>query len=141
MVTNGNSSDTSTSTSISIIDLTTPSRPSVVTLNVGGVTYWVAISQQLQPLEPPTSFSGVQKINRFGVVSEVFNQLSWQAPTSPILGYQLRRNGYLIAILKPDAISYQDHNRNKNQADTYTLSSFNRAGTLSAPVAITVRRR
>ncbi len=87
----------------------------------------------------PSNFSGMQKVNDFALVSERFNALSWEISLSGgIAGYYLYRNGVLIATLGPVVYSYEDHNRMKDQADTYTLIAFTNEGAISSSVTVRV---
>ena len=78
----------------------------------------------------PGNFTGVQRNNNFGVVSELYNTLSWSSSPGAT-GYSLYRNGTLIATLGPNTLSYMDHNQS-SQPETYTLVAFNANGTSSS---------
>ena len=78
-----------------------------------------------------TSLDGAQKINSFGTVSELYNQLNWLAPAPgvlPVLGYYVYRDGSLIGTLPPTQLSYQDHNRQPGVTYVYGVTAFNASG-------------
>ncbi len=87
------------------------------------------------PVSTPTGLQGKQKINNFGVVSELYNTLSWE-PSSAVTGYNLHCNGVLIAILDGNASSYEDHNQS-SQSQTYALVAVNGQFT-SSPATVSV---
>jgi len=78
------------------------------------------------------NFNGRQATNNFGLVSERFNHLNWQ--TGEL--YNLYRNGTLIAQLR-GTIAYDDHNRTRRGADTYSVIAVG-AGTQSDATSITI---
>ncbi len=83
--------------------------------------------------QPPASISGKQKINRFPIQSERFNQIKWTASlTSGIASYQIFRNGALLATVPATTFQYEDHDRKKNVSDTYSVFSVTATGALSA---------
>ena len=122
---------------IGIID--TKSNSITGTIDIAGISSPVSITINPSPPPlPPTNFEGVQKINNFAVAQEHFNALSWTPSLSVIAGYNLSRNGQLIATLSPTTVTYQDHNRPLNQNTTYTLRAFNDAGSISYASTIEV---
>lgn len=90
-------------------------------------------------IQPATSFQGTQKRNNFGLMYELYNQLTWSlSQTSGIAGYYLYRDGKKIATLGPLANSYQDHNRPRGVPFVYSLVAFDNNGNDSTPVLVTV---
>jgi hypothetical protein len=80
---------------------------------------------------PPTNGQGSHVKNRFALLIEWYNQLSWTASISPnVTGYNIRRNGTLIATNIPGT-SYRDNNRPKNGTDVYLITSVNAEGSES----------
>ena len=90
------------------------------------------------------SLKGAQKVNDFGIVSELYNQLDWLPPTpglSPVLGYHIYRDGILIATLPPTQLRYQDHNRKPGVNYLYAVAAFDINGegskaTIGIPFAV-----
>ena len=93
------------------------------------------------PVNFPTHFQGTQKLNNFGTLREYYNTLTWASATgSNVSGYYVYRNGSLIATVSgASSTSYQDHNRNPSQTDTYVLYAFDGSGNISIPQAIQVK--
>ncbi len=86
----------------------------------------------------PTNLSGEQLNNDFAVVSELYNQLRWQAsPSIGVVGYNVYRNGALIATV--NALEYQDHNRQKGVATSYSVSAVNDSGVQSSSVNVVIQ--
>ena len=84
------------------------------------------------------SLTGFQKLNDFGMVSELYNTLIWTPPNGILpTSYNLFRNGQFLATLPYNQFSYQDHNRKKGVADTYSIT-FLANGKESKPVSIQV---
>jgi hypothetical protein len=68
-------------------------------------------------VDPPSRLQGVQKKNDFGLVYELYNQLSWRASPSPqTVGYTIYRDGARIAQVNALTLTYQDHNREKGSS-------------------------
>lgn|GEM_PF-3133444 len=92
--------------------------------------YSTVLTQTIFP-EPVTSLKGVQKINSFVTVTELYNQLNWlpRTPGSfPVLGYRIYRNGILIATLPPTQLSFQDRNCKSNVIYLYEVTAFDMNG-------------
>lgn len=91
-------------------------------------------------LEAATNFTGQQKKNNFGLVYELYNQLTWTPSTSEqAAGYFLYRDGQHIAtVLSAATSTYQDHNRPRNVSFEYSLVTFDSDGNESPSVTVTV---
>ena len=87
---------------------------------------------------PPYSFKGHQKKNDFACIYEFYNALHWETPQFVAAGYFIYRNGRLIAKLEPNTVKFKDHNRAKDNPDTYTITAFNVFGMESSLSTITV---
>ncbi|MCX6991180.1 MAG: hypothetical protein NTX49_09000, partial [Chlamydiae bacterium] len=98
----------------------------VDTNNIPSYTFYTDTS----PVQAPGNFTGKQKVNNFGVVSERYNALSWEASIGATF-YRLYRNGTLIATLGSNATSYDDHNQPK-QAQSYTLTAVDAGGAVAS---------
>lgn len=91
----------------------------------------------LKGMQPPRSVKVKQASNKYGVVTEYFNYLTWeQSPSLALAGYEIRRNGTLIKTLGPDALSYKDHNQSPSKRDIYTITAIDGTGLKSFPVTI-----
>lgn len=94
----------------------------------------------ITPVLPPSHLLGKQLKNDFGVVKEYYNLLTWHPSLSDdVVGYLLYRDGELIATLGSNILTYQDHNRKKKKAYTYTLKAFDSVGTQSIGISFTVK--
>jgi streptogramin lyase len=80
------------------------------------------------PTPAPTGFTGNSIRNKSEVQVDNINELSWDAEPD-ITEFLLFRNGVLIAALPSTATSYSDHNRNRDNHDTYTLFAVGTNGT------------
>ncbi len=91
----------------------------------------------LKGMQPPRSVKVKQASNKYGVVSEFFNYLTWErSPSLALAGYEIRRNGTLIKTLGPDALSYKDHNQSPSNRDIYTITAIDGSGLTSFPVTV-----
>ncbi len=92
-------------------------------------------------LNPPENLQGIQKKNDFGLVFELYNQLMWEAPSSPfgVVGYFVYRDGTKIATLGGSTFQYSDHNRMKGVTTLYSVTSFASSGAESPPINAKVR--
>ena len=76
-------------------------------------------------MAPPTNLAVVQSSNNFGVFTEYFNTLTWQASADPnAVGYLIYRNGVFLAQVGADVLQYVDDNRVQNAADIYTVATL-----------------
>jgi|GEM_PF-1943993 len=74
---------------------------------------------------PPVPFfisglSGKRLSDQFLLQKELINVISWQTNYSTITGYEIYRDGQLIAVLGPSAKSFVDHNQ-LNRSTIYTV--------------------
>ncbi len=103
------------------------------TVTVGDTPIGIA----LKGVQPPRSVQVKQTSNKYGVISEFFNYLSWErSPSLSLAGYEIRRNGTLIKTLGPNALSFKDHNQSSSKTDTYTVTAFDATGVTSFPVTV-----
>ena len=94
-VTNGSSS------TVSIINTTTNTVEGA-TITVGTTPAAIAMKAVIVPvlIDPPTSLTGSQKKNSFGLEYEIYNALDWQAsPTLDLAGYYVYNGDERIATL------------------------------------------
>ncbi len=90
-------------------------------------------------LEPPSNFQGNQKKNDFGLMYELYNQLTWTlSSSSGVTGYFIYRDGNKIATVNASTSIYKDHNRKQGVSYTYGITSINSEGAESSPVHITI---
>jgi hypothetical protein len=88
-----------------------------------------ALTATFPIVAPPSNFTVVQHSNDYGVLTELYNLLSWQAsPTANVLGYRIFRNGILIRDVGLDVTSYQDQNRTADETVTYSIIAYDDIG-------------
>lgn len=93
-------------------------------------------------LLPPISISGCAVREEFLTQTDLIYVISWTAsPSLCVEGYQVFRNGKLIAFV-PSArtLQYRDHNREK-KTDVYTVKAVNTLGQISDEVSVTINDR
>lgn len=85
---------------------------------------------------PPASIQGEVIKNRFLTQTDRIHSISWTAsPGLCVTGYQIFRNGILIAFVPASApLTYMDHNRKTE--DVYTVKAINSLGEVSSAVSI-----
>ncbi len=104
------------------------------------VTGWINSVDLPDLVQPPSNLQGKQKKNDFGLVSELYNQLTWtQSPSSEVIGYVIYRDGEEIAEVDASTFSYEDHNRKKGVPYTYAITAINSSGSESAQITILIR--
>jgi len=80
---------------------------------------------------PPTNGQSAHIKNRFALLLEWTNQLSWTASTSlDVTGYNIKRNGVVIAT-NVAGTTYLDSNVPRKGTDVYLITSVNAEGTES----------
>ena len=130
---------------VSVIQISSNTVVATVTVGIGPLG--VAISA-ITPPTPPTptlvsvlNLQGQQMKNDFGVVYELENQLSWNPnpAASFVAGYNVLRDGVLIATLSPSTFQYTDHNVPKSTSITYAIITFDIYGNYSASATVTVQ--
>jgi hypothetical protein len=88
---------------------------------------------------PASNFQGIQLKNNFGLIYELYNQLSWKPSPSPeVIGYDIYRDGIKIATVPASTYAYQDHNQPRGVSSFYSLLAFDRNGNTSSAVTVTV---
>lgn len=109
-----------------------------VWLNNNGVYNSVVTSTGSKTLVlPPSNLSVAQGVQNFGVFSEYYNTLSWQASTDPnVVGYLIFRNGAFIDQVGADVLQYIDNNRTLNAPVTYSMTAIDALQTQSPTVSV-----
>lgn len=113
-----------------------------------GVVAWVnydgsntkiqAITTGLTILQPPSSPAVVQQSVDYGVFTELYNVISWDAsPSSNLWGYSILRNGLPLAQVSPDVLEFTDLNRDVSETVTYQISAIDNNGFESDTVSVT----
>ena len=97
----------------------------------------MGIAQSSAP-SAPTNLTGKQKKNDFGVLYELFNELHWAAGTGSVAGFNIYRNGVLIATVGPTTFKYKDHDRKKDVATTYKVTAVSSSGAESSAATVVV---
>lgn len=89
----------------------------------------------------PPAIRGTTCANNFAMQTDIVNIITFTPSTSPgVVSYYLRRNGVLIAIIPASGpFIYYDHNRNKNQTYTYSLTAVDAFGVESAPSILVLK--
>lgn len=113
-------------------------RAVAVWLHFDGVNNTLVASTGAKTLvAPPTNLSVVQGVNNFGVFSEYFNTVSWQASLDPhVVGYLVFRNGVFIGQVGADTLQFVDDNRVSNGSVTYSVASIDLLQTQSRMVSV-----
>jgi len=85
-----------------------------VWLSTDGTNVYVqAASGSKTPIQPPTSLGVIQNSNVFGILTQYYNTISWEASASPggeINGYAIYRNGQLFDVVSGSPPSLNDYN-------------------------------
>ena len=116
-----------------------------VLVNTASVSATGAISSSVTDTTtfvlPPTNFTA--KVRKCVYLSQTdrINSLHWTPSASTnILEYILYRNGFQIDVIAGSGpYYYNDHNRNKNIPDVYTLIAVDIYGQQSLPASVTVQ--
>ncbi len=86
-----------------------------------------------------TSFSGSQRKNNFGTLSEYENRLRWTInSTLGVAGFQIYRNGSPLAFVKANKDKYVDPGQVKNEPVQYGIASVDSQGAETSQTIITV---
>lgn len=130
---------TATAASPTFLTYDAAAQKMVVSYRVGNIPYYATFIAPGEPVAPVSNLVGRQLVNNFGTVSERFNRISWTpGVVSGYAGYYLARNGTRIATLSAGQTVYDDHNRIRGIADTYTVIAFDINFAESSPVSVTV---
>jgi len=88
-------------------------------------------------VQPPSLLSVVQNAQNFGVFTEYYNTVSWQAsPDTDVVGYLIYRNGVFLEQVDANTLQFIDHNRVQAQAATYGVSAVNNQNSHSRIISI-----
>ena len=95
------------------------------------------------PLQPSngTNFVGRAASDKFLTQIDYVNFLSWTASADEtVIGYYISVDGAIVAnVLASMPLEAIFHNQRANTSVTYTLTSYNAAGTQSNPLTVTLR--
>ncbi|QVL56000.1 MAG: hypothetical protein KFB95_01985 [Simkaniaceae bacterium] len=127
---------------------TNPRDLYIIDINTGNLIYSLPTVDNLHTIafafEAPLSqlsLMGVKGHNRFLTETEYFNTLKWTLSTSvtDMVGFQLYRNGKLIAELPPSAREYVDHNRKRKESTEYSVKVIDLFGEVIDLTSVIVR--
>lgn len=83
-------------------------------------------------LGAPSNLNVVQNSNNFGVFTEYFNTLSWNASMDPkTVGYAIFRNGVYLETVDASTLQIVDHNQDQNGSVTYGVAAVDEENTHS----------
>ena len=92
----------------------------------GSVNNVVAATGSKSLVSPPSNLHVSQNTNPFGVFSEYYNTLTWNASLDPnVVGYLIFRNGLFLEQVDPGVLQYIDDNRTLNGSVTYSVTAIN----------------
>lgn len=81
---------------------------------------------------PPSNLIVTQNTHNFGVFTEYYNTLSWQASTDPaVVGYIIYRNGVFLEQVSSNVLQIIDDNKVQNGPVTYGVASVDNQNTHS----------
>ncbi len=93
----------------------------------------------IHALPSPNSLTGRQIKNVYLLQTDVVNILNWQAnPLETAAGYNIYRNGILIATVSSSTFTYEDHNRTKGVTTCYSVTAFDVNTNESAPITVCI---
>lgn len=107
--------------------------------NYNGTNHGIqAITAAIPFLGSPSNLAVSQRVNDFGVVSELYNVLSWDASADPnIICYMIFRDGMYIGYVDAGTHQYVDQNRIAGQTVVYGVAPYDSRGIQGATVKIT----
>lgn len=86
---------------------------------------------------PPSALSIVQNSTNYGVFTEYYNTVTWNASTDPNLaGYYIYRDGQFISHVNSSTLQYIDNNRQQMETVVYGVSALMNDGTQSAIISM-----
>lgn len=105
--------------------------------NNGANNIVVASTGNMPLLLPPHNLSVTQQFRNFGVFTETYNVVSWQASMDPsTTGYLIYRNGQFLSQVDANTLQYIDNNQPQNSTTTYGVRAVNAFNTTSPLVTI-----
>lgn len=105
--------------------------------NSGTTNVVVASTGSKSLLLPPQNLSVVQQSNNFGVFTQTYNVLSWQASADPsTTGYLIYRNGMFLEQVDANTLQHIDDNQPQNSVTTYGVRAINAFNTTSPLVTV-----
>jgi hypothetical protein len=87
----------------------------------------------------PLSISGAVDINRVLMQADRIHAVRWQANPLVVRYAVYRNNVFLTTVFGQGMLEYQDHNRNKNITDLYTVYSVSELGTEGGYLEVSLR--
>lgn len=106
-----------------------------------GVGETLTVNLTLLPNSPPKNLTGTVINNRFLLQADRIHHIAWQPSQDPsVLYYRVYRNGVILSTISAnDPLIYNDHNRNSNLTDTYSVDDVNATDNVSSSVSISLR--
>lgn len=102
-------------------------------------TTYLTFNPSFPPINPPSSLTGSQEINNFGLAYEYYNTIEWTGSSSAgTIGYHIYKNGTLIASVNNDTFSYVQHNQPQKQISIYTVTAFDAYDNESPSISVTL---
>jgi hypothetical protein len=108
--------------------------------NYNGTNHTIqAITAAFPFLQSPSNLAVSQQVNDFGVVTELYNVLSWDLSSDPALVcYMIFRNGVYLGYVDASVSQYIDQNRTAGETVVYGVAPCDNRGIQGATVTITV---
>jgi hypothetical protein len=105
-----------------------------------GTTSVIQTSVGTLPLLDVSNLKGDRKVNDFGLISEIYDELRWElSPSVGVVGQKIYKDGKFLATLGPKQTCYEIHNLVKEAAATYQIVTLNTFGITSPGVTIVIR--
>lgn len=115
--------------------------------NLYGASAWVnydGTNEQIQALtlnhsviQPPSNLSVSSGVTDYGVLTQNYNVVSWQAsPSSNLLTYMIFRDGNYFAWVPSSTLQYTDYNRMTGETGVYGVAATDSYGCQSPMVTI-----
>jgi len=122
---------------------------SVLNEVVSGVCSWInydgmdnlvqAIIYTTTRVQPPINLAVTQRQNDFGILTEYYNILTWDASPSPgVNNYYIYRDGVQVGYVSlPSPFEFIDENRIPGVSVTYAIESYDSNGFQSDSASVT----
>lgn len=109
-----------------------------VWINYDGMHTSVAASTGIrQTVLPPSALTVTQSSDDFGVFTEYYNTLQWEASEdSNVAGYLIYRNGAFLQRVDANVLEFVDNNRAQNGSVTYGVAAIDNQQTHSPIITV-----
>lgn len=126
--------------SIAATQVNTKLNHEIVWQHYNGMNNAICADERAEDVtQPPVNPTAVQSSTDWGVFTEYYNTVSWEASlSSDVQQYIIYRNGVVAAAVGKDTFQFIDHNQAQNGSVTYAIAAVSKSFFQSTKATVSV---